>query len=161
MLPTLGIAPLWGNADGHEFGGRTFITPGVKGAGDDCLAPFGFLHSCAQFHRTGDRSGPQIADLEGGRDTPDAGLAIHGTLLDTVMAGDCKAHGVTVDDGGDNAAVEDVFRPRGVLWRGPPDADSFIAVPLTLDLQTLLVERSTPPAMISWDEVLECGLVHR
>jgi hypothetical protein len=87
---------------------------------------------------------------------PDQGFRTDLAAFCTVGSGNGRANGVTVNDRGDNPAIENMQRALCMLRLWLAGTDRFITRPIALDLQAVLVDISTAPAIVSWDVILEC-----
>jgi hypothetical protein len=62
---------------------------------------------------------------------------------------------MTVEERGDDAAVQDVLGPGIEWWAGLPIADGLFAVLVALNLQSALVPGATAPTVVVGEHVLD------
>src|SRR5579884_4543951 len=160
-MPSLshaGLVPLppfrW-HPDRHQPPACPLLPVGDQRASEHRLLPFALLDLCPQLKRLIQWRRRQIAHVEPAGDAPDSRLARHLPPLFSIVVGNGRADTVAIDDSGDDAAIEDVLGPGGEPVPRLPPADRLRPVPVALDLQSVLIERSAAPALVARDLVLK------
>jgi hypothetical protein len=153
---------MFGHLYHHDFSTGTNLPVRGKGHGDHDFPPFYLLGPAPQYQGTTERCRTKIVHMEGSGHEAKGRLGIHGTPLSTEGGRRGRARSVAVDQGGDQPPI-DVSWDGDMVGFGLEGADAFLAIPVTLDLEAVFVQPSTPVAVtqIVRIEVLKCFSGHR
>lgn len=91
---------------------------------------------------------------------PDQRFGVQRAAFAPVGIGNGRAHTVAVDEGGDDAAVEDTLRSGHVLGSRLPSADGFVTFPITLDVHAVRIEAAAAPTVVFGKFILNGALFH-
>jgi len=158
--PILLAAPNGRNPDSQNFPLGTFLTPGKHRT-----EKRGFLWPCldnsgSQGHRSIKRNRAEVLNLQGCGRTPNLGCRANRPVLPAVGVGYSSTEAVTIDDGCDDSAVQDLLRSCGVKSLRDEGREGFIAVPKALDAKPLLIARPAAVAKIVRNLILEGLFFH-
>jgi len=158
---SLTLSPLWRDSHGDDLPPCALVAVGGDGAGDDDLPLSHLLDVCLQRNGLAQRCGPQIGHLQMSSGAPDVRLCTYLSVFRLVGRGHRGAGRVAVDQGGYDAAVDHVLWPSSVIWLRFPRGDGFLARPVALDLQAMVVGLPTAPTVVVPSKpILDCWMIH-
>lgn len=107
-----------------------------------------------------DRRGTDVGHFEGRRHIPDDLAGPDLSPLATIGVSDGGANGMAIDEGGDDASIQDMGRPGGVMGGGLEGAHRLVPGPEALEAQTLVILGAASPAEVGAELILESALGH-
>jgi hypothetical protein len=149
-----------GHPHSHNLSDGTLFSFGKKGTHQNRLFPYTFLNPCPQNNSLIEWRWAEILDIEGCSGVPDEWFRIDFSTLFSVSRRNCSPSTVAVYYRGYNPPIQNVARPCAVMGLRLPCAYCFIAGPVTLYLQSVIVVAPSAPAVISAYLILKRSLSH-
>ena len=122
----------------HDLAARALHPIGDHGRHDDGLLLVQLRHLRAQDELDSHRGRPQVADVQAPGDVGDLRLRARIAAGGLRRRRNRRAHAVAVDQAGDQSSVDEAGESRVVRLRREA-ADSFLSIPVSLDVQAMRV----------------------
>src|SRR2546422_4484133 len=119
------------------------------------LSPFNFGYCSPKIERLLDGSRSKIGHTEMSRPIGNLRAAADDSSFAPIGLGYSQIEAVTIDERGDDAAIDDILWSAARVRRGGTGAHGFVPVPAALDLQAFLIVRTATVAVRNRTQVLK------